>query len=95
MVRSLRRSLWARFTYNAKTANDTRSQLGARFDDLTTLDRMPLILRSKLAWGHDWVTIRRSTPCLNPAGRKLRGQWRGAARKLRACVSGRRLTHGH
>ena len=43
-------------TYNAMTANDTRSELGARFDDLTTLDGMPLILRARLAWAHDWVT---------------------------------------
>ena len=35
------------------TANDTRSELGVRFDDLTTLDGMPLILRSKRAWAHD------------------------------------------
>ena len=43
-------------SYNAMTANDTRSELGARFDDLTTFNGMPLILRSKLAWAHDWVT---------------------------------------
>jgi len=39
-------------TYNAMTANDTRSELGARFDNLTTLDGLPLVLRARLAWAH-------------------------------------------
>jgi uncharacterized protein with beta-barrel porin domain len=43
-------------TYNSMTANDTRSELGARFDNLTSFDGMPLILRARLAWAHDWVT---------------------------------------
>jgi len=43
-------------TYNAMTANDTRGELGARFDDLTTLDGKPLILRGRVAWAHDWVS---------------------------------------
>jgi len=43
-------------TYNSMTANDTRSELGARFDDPTLLNGMPLILRARLAWAHDWVT---------------------------------------
>jgi hypothetical protein len=43
-------------SYNAMTANDTRSELGARFDDPTLLDGKPLILRARLAWAHDWVT---------------------------------------
>jgi hypothetical protein len=42
-------------TYNAMTANDTRGELGARFDDPTLLNGMPLILRARLAWAHDWV----------------------------------------
>ncbi len=42
--------------YNALTANDTRAELGARFDELTMLNAMPLILRARLAWAHDWVT---------------------------------------
>src|ERR1700684_812004 len=37
-------------------ATDSRSELGARFDDLTTLNGMPLILRGRLAWAHDWVS---------------------------------------
>ena len=43
-------------TYNATTANDTRSELGTRFDDLTLLGTMPLMLTARLAWAHDWVT---------------------------------------
>jgi uncharacterized protein with beta-barrel porin domain len=42
--------------YNANTANDTRSELGARFDNFTTLNDKPLVLRASLAWAHDWVT---------------------------------------
>ena len=42
--------------YNAVNATDTRSELGARFDNLTTLNGMPLILRGRLAWAHDWVS---------------------------------------
>lgn len=38
------------------TASDTRSELGARFEDLTTLNGRPLILRAKAAWAHDWVS---------------------------------------
>jgi outer membrane autotransporter protein len=41
--------------YNAMTANDTRSELGSRFGDLTVVYGMPLILRGRLAWAHDWV----------------------------------------
>jgi uncharacterized protein with beta-barrel porin domain len=43
-------------SYNAMSATDTRSELGARFDDLTTFNGMPLILRGRLAWAHDWVS---------------------------------------
>jgi uncharacterized protein with beta-barrel porin domain len=43
-------------SYNAMSATDTRSELGARFDDLTMFNAMPLILRARLAWAHDWVT---------------------------------------
>jgi uncharacterized protein with beta-barrel porin domain len=43
-------------TYNAVTANDTRSELGLGFDDPTLLNGMPLILRARFAWAHDWVT---------------------------------------
>jgi len=43
-------------TYAAMNATDTRSELGARFDGLTTLNGLPLILRGRLAWAHDWVS---------------------------------------
>jgi autotransporter-associated beta strand protein len=43
-------------TYNAMNATDTRSELGARFDDLTMLGAMPLILRARVAWAHDWIS---------------------------------------
>jgi uncharacterized protein with beta-barrel porin domain len=33
-------------SYNAVNSTDTRSELGARFDDLTVLNGMPLVLRS-------------------------------------------------
>ncbi len=56
-------------SYNAMTANDTRSELGARFDDLTMLYGMPLILRGRLAWAHDWV----SNPALDAAFQTLPG----------------------
>jgi uncharacterized protein with beta-barrel porin domain len=37
------------------SAYDTRGELGARFDEPTTLYGMPLTLRARLAWAHDWV----------------------------------------
>ena len=43
-------------SYNAMSASDTRSELGARFDDLTMLGAMPLMLRARAAWAHDWVS---------------------------------------
>jgi autotransporter-associated beta strand protein len=42
--------------YNATTATDTRSELGARFDDLVIVDHMPLVLRARAAWAHDWLS---------------------------------------
>jgi autotransporter-associated beta strand protein len=42
-------------TYNTMSAYDTRGELGARFDEPTTLYGMPLTLRARLAWAHDWV----------------------------------------
>jgi uncharacterized protein with beta-barrel porin domain len=56
-------------TYNAMTANDTRSELGARLDDLTTFFGAPLILRERVAWAHDWV----SNPALSAAFQALPG----------------------
>ncbi len=56
-------------SYNAMSGTDTRSELGSRFDDLTTLDNLPLILHAKLAWAHDWV----SNPSLNASFQSLPG----------------------
>ena len=44
-------------TYNARTASDTRSELGVRFDHAALLDPTAMLtLRGRLAWAHDWVT---------------------------------------
>jgi outer membrane autotransporter protein len=56
-------------TYNAQNATDTRSELGMRADDLTMLGAMPLILRGRLAWAHDWI----SNPALGAAFQTLPG----------------------
>ncbi len=56
-------------TYNAMNATDTRSELGARVDDLTALSGLPLILRGRLAWAHDWV----SNPALGAVFQALPG----------------------
>jgi outer membrane autotransporter protein len=43
--------------YNARSASDTRSELGSRFDKQILIDRDDLpTLRGKLAWAHDWVS---------------------------------------
>jgi uncharacterized protein YhjY with autotransporter beta-barrel domain len=43
--------------YNTRTANDTRAELGARFDYVAAIDRSTLLtLRGRLAWAHDWVS---------------------------------------
>jgi len=43
-------------TYAARNVTDTRSELGARFDGTTMIKTMPLALRARLAWAHDWVS---------------------------------------
>jgi autotransporter-associated beta strand protein len=41
--------------YSAATASDIRSEIGARFDSvMTPVDGMPLIIRGRAAWVHDW-----------------------------------------
>ena len=43
--------------YTGRTATDTRSELGARFDRLLALNpNAVLALRARLAWAHDWVS---------------------------------------
>jgi autotransporter-associated beta strand protein len=56
-------------SYNAMNGTDTRSELGSRFDDLTALNDLPLILRAKAAWAHDWV----NNPALNASFESLPG----------------------
>jgi autotransporter-associated beta strand protein len=56
-------------TYNAMNATDTRGELGTRFDDLTVVNAMPLILRARVAWAHDWV----SNPALGAVFQTLPG----------------------
>jgi len=55
--------------YGANDATDTRSELGARFDNLTAFNGMPLLWRGRLAWAHDWV----ASPALNAAYQALPG----------------------
>jgi uncharacterized protein YhjY with autotransporter beta-barrel domain len=55
--------------FNSMTANDTRSELGARFDDPTLLNGLPLILRARVAWAHDWF----SNPSLDAVFQSLPG----------------------
>jgi autotransporter-associated beta strand protein/T5SS/PEP-CTERM-associated repeat protein len=43
--------------YAGRTATDTRSELGARFDRLLALNpNAALAFRARLAWAHDWVS---------------------------------------
>jgi outer membrane autotransporter protein len=56
-------------SFAAMNATDTRGELGARFDDLTTYNGMPLVLRGRLAWAHDWV----SNPALGAVFQALPG----------------------
>ena len=43
--------------FAARTATDTRSELGARFDRAVAIDpNSVLALRARVAWAHDWVT---------------------------------------
>jgi len=56
-------------SYGAMNATDTRSELGARFDNLQIIDHTPLVLRARLAWAHDWV----SNPALGAVFQGLPG----------------------
>jgi uncharacterized protein with beta-barrel porin domain len=55
--------------FNAIDATDARSELGARLDDPTFVGGMPLILRARAAWAHDWV----SNPALGAVFQALPG----------------------
>jgi len=56
-------------SFNAMNGSDTRSELGTRFADMTAVNGMPLILRARLAWAHDWV----DNPALNAVFQSLPG----------------------
>ncbi|MCP3470313.1 autotransporter domain-containing protein [Bradyrhizobium sp. CCGUVB1N3] len=44
-------------TYNGRTASDTRSELGARFDHVALVaSDAVLTFRGRLAWAHDWIS---------------------------------------
>jgi outer membrane autotransporter protein len=56
--------------FNARTATNTRSELGGRFDRLLLLNpSAALTMRVRLAWAHDWV----SDPSLTPIFQTLPG----------------------
>lgn len=42
--------------YAAMSATDTRTELGARFDDPAVVGGIPVLLRGRLAWAHDFVS---------------------------------------
>ena len=42
--------------FNAMNTTDTRSELGARFDTVWNVNRIPVVLRARVAWAHDWVS---------------------------------------
>jgi len=49
--------------YNARNGSDTRSELGARFDQaLPIATTAVLALNARAAWAHDWVTNPSRTP---------------------------------
>jgi fibronectin-binding autotransporter adhesin len=56
-------------SYAAANPTDTRSELGSRFDNLQIVNGIPLILRARVAWVHDWV----STPSLAATFQTLPG----------------------
>ena len=43
-------------SFASQNATDTRSELGARFDNVQVVNAMPLVLRGRLAWAHDWIS---------------------------------------
>jgi uncharacterized protein with beta-barrel porin domain len=41
--------------YNGMNATDIRTELGGRFDSPTLVNGMPLIVRARAAWAHDFI----------------------------------------
>ncbi|MGO9700231.1 MAG: autotransporter domain-containing protein [Xanthobacteraceae bacterium] len=56
-------------SYASMNATDVRSELGGRFDNPEVVGGVPLLLRARLAWAHDWVT----NPSLGAAFESLPG----------------------
>jgi uncharacterized protein with beta-barrel porin domain len=56
-------------SYAAMNATDVRTELGSRFDAPTLLAGVPLILRGRIAWAHDFV----GNPSLNATFQALPG----------------------
>jgi len=56
--------------FASRSATDTRSELGARFDHVALVDPTKVLtLRGRLAWAHDWI----SDPTLAPVFQALPG----------------------
>ncbi|MGB6504749.1 MAG: autotransporter domain-containing protein [Xanthobacteraceae bacterium] len=55
--------------FASQNATDTRSELGMRFDNVQVVNNMPLVLRARVAWAHDWV----SNPALGAVFQALPG----------------------
>ena len=73
---------------NGRTATDTRTELGTRFDRVAAAGRDGVLtLRSRLAWGHDWV----SDPTLPRCSRRFRARASSStAPRLRRTLRSRR-----
>ena len=56
-------------SYAAMNATDIRTELGARLDNPEVIGGMPLLLRARLAWAHDFV----SDPSLSAVFESLPG----------------------
>ena len=56
-------------SYASMNATNVRSELGARFDNPEVIGGMPLLLRARVAWAHDWV----SNPAMSAVFESLPG----------------------
>ncbi len=48
-------------SYNTMNGTDTRSELGAHFDNVQVIGAMPVIFRATAAWAHDWLSNQSAT----------------------------------
>ena len=87
--------------FNGRTATDTRSELGARFDRvLAVYSNAVLALRTRLAWAHDWVSDADADAGVPGASRRELHRQRRApgegfgARLRRRRASSRQRRHG-